>query len=86
VRRSLPGINYALAEAVRDVAALYGQLPDTVRPDVSGERWQALEADLDRLCGTGDRDGALLAIEEWRDTTKALLSTTLLHAPLEDRG
>lgn len=74
MRRSLPGINYELAASVRRVNSLYARVPEPRRPDVTGERWQALEAEIDTRCGAGDRDGALRAIKDWELHAKRVIS------------
>ncbi len=80
MRRSLPGVNYELAASVRRVNSLYARVPESRRPDVTGERWQALEAEVDARCGAGDRDGALRAISEWEQHAERVL------APLVEAG
>jgi len=73
MRRSLPGLNAELADAVRRVGALYERIPESRRPDVTGERWDALEAEIDAACGTNDRDRALTAITRWEDHARNVL-------------
>lgn len=80
---ALPGINAELAAAVRRVNTLYAQLPRSCRPDVCGERWRSLEAEIDRASVAGDRAGAMLAIERWEQHASGVLSRLLLNAPLE---
>ncbi|MBA2240029.1 MAG: hypothetical protein H0W09_02105 [Solirubrobacterales bacterium] len=88
MRRSLPGINAELAAAVRRVNVLDASIPESRRPDICGERWHRLEAEIDNACGAGDRDAALLAIRQWEQHAARALSRALLHAPLgvADRG
>lgn len=83
MRRRLPGVDAELAAAVRRVNADYWRIPEAHRPDVTGERWDALEATLDARCAAGDRQGALDAIAAWEGHARGILSTALLHAPLE---
>lgn len=72
MRRSLPGVNYELAAAVRRVNAARSRLPEPL-PDVTGERWHELEREVDRLCGAGDREGALRAISHWEQQASSLI-------------
>lgn len=74
MRRTLSGVEVALSEAMARVAAIYAEIPEASRPDVTGERWAALEADVDRAGGSGDRDAALLAIERWEQHARRVLS------------
>lgn len=83
MRRTNPRISVALSEAFAKVARLYAQIPEPYRPDVNGERWLELEREIDVRCGAGDIDGALLAIERWREHGERVLSQILLNAPLE---
>jgi hypothetical protein len=61
----LPGINGELAAAVRRVNAVYSRIPEDDRPDVTGQAWSQLEANLDRSCAAGDYYEARGAIEAW---------------------
>lgn len=81
MRRTLPGLNYALALAVRRVNVLHEQVPEPLRPDVTGERWQALEREIDTRCGAGDREGALLAITRWETHARRVLEAALDKEP-----
>ncbi len=83
MRRTLPDVNFELAAAVRRVNALYRKVPDEHRPDATGERWDALEAELDARCGAGDRAGALRAIADWEQHVTGVLTRALLYAPIE---
>lgn len=65
MRRSLPGLNFELAAAVNRIGELYHAIPEELRPDVMGERWDELEAEVDQACGSGNRDRALAAIGRW---------------------
>jgi hypothetical protein len=73
VRRALPGVKVALAVAVHRVALRYVEIPEARRPDVNGERWRALEAEIDARCGAGDREGALQAIARWEEHATQVL-------------
>jgi hypothetical protein len=75
MRRTMPGVNYALSAAVDRLRELYSGIPESRRPDINGGRFQALEADIDARCGAGDRDGALRAIEAWEEHARAVLSS-----------
>jgi len=86
MRRVLPGINLSLAEAVLDVSEASAALPAQLRPDLTGERWQDLEAEIDRACATGDRDGALHAIETWKERTLGVLWALHQGAEVGARG
>lgn len=59
-------IRTELAAAVRKVAAAYRQTPEAIRPEVDTARWRELEAEIDSLIAKGDRESALLAIEQWQ--------------------
>lgn len=72
VSATLPGIRAELAAAVRAVNAAYNRLPESRRPDVTG--WNALDRAVDEACAAGDRDRALQAIDEWRDSYLAACS------------
>lgn len=72
MRRTLSGIDIALGEAVNRIRPIWESCPDP-RPDIAGEAWHALEAELDRACGSGERDLALLAIRRWEDRTLDVL-------------
>lgn len=85
MRRRLPGIERDLSAAFARVAKLYAAVPEHLRPDVNGERWQQLEAEIDRACGAGDRDAALLAIERWERHASDVLTRLFVSAPLEGR-
>mgnify|MGYP000380223969 CR=1 FL=1 len=74
MRRSLPGLNADLALAVRRVNSAASSLPEQLRPDFDGASWDALERELDRACGTGDREGALQAIARWEQRASIVLS------------
>lgn len=73
MNRTLPGVNYELASAVRRVNALYETVPEDLAPDVTGERWKYLEREIDEACGRGDREAALLAIRRWEEHASNLL-------------
>jgi hypothetical protein len=77
VRRSQPGINVEVAQAVHRVATLYAQIPGGQRPDVTGERWDELEAEIARRSAAGDREGALRAIAEWEAHARRVLGGSL---------
>ena len=62
MRRTLTGINFELAAAVRPVNAALDRIPEDRRPGLSGESWHSLERELDRACGVGDREAAMRAI------------------------
>lgn len=72
MRRRLPGIDAELSAAVARVAAVCHRCPEP-RPDVCGERFHALDAEVDRACGGQDRGAALRAIEVWERGTLSLL-------------
>jgi hypothetical protein len=57
------------------VNALYEQIPEADRPDITGERWSDLEMELDMRCAAGDGLGALHAIEIWEVHTRGVLQT-----------
>ncbi len=59
-------INFHLAAAIRRVNSAYYRLPEDRRPDVTGERWTALEREIDEAAEFGDRDRALKAIADWQ--------------------
>lgn len=82
MRRRLPGVEPALSAAVDRVRRMSEQLPDHLQPDLAGERWHRLEGQIDRACGNGDRDAALLAIERWERHASEILTRLLVHAPL----
>lgn len=71
--RTLPGVGYALAGAIRKINALYLRIPESRRPDVNADRWPVLEAEIDRVCAAGDADAALLAIAEYEDFATRML-------------
>lgn len=79
MRRSLPGMNYELAAAVRRVNTLLAGLPSDLQPDVTSERWHELENELDRACGAGDHDAARQAISRWEHHSSQLLSRFALR-------
>ena len=59
MRRTLKGVNAELAAAVRRCNVIHRQIPPGQRPDLSGESWRELEAELDRAWGAGQvRGGA----------------------------
>lgn len=66
VSRGLPGVNAALANAVRVVNARFARLPKDTQDRIDIGGWDALEADIDAAILAGDRDHALAAIEAWR--------------------
>jgi hypothetical protein len=72
VRRTLPGIDVALGEAVNRVRGLYDRCPEP-RPDLAGEAWHDLDAALDVACGAGDRRRALALIRAWEARTSTVL-------------
>ncbi len=80
---SLPGVNRALADAVRRVNALYEEIPPRYRPDINGMVWQALEAEIAEAVTRGGRSVALQAIEVYREHAEHVLACTLANAPLE---
>jgi hypothetical protein len=65
VSKSLPGVNAALANAIRQVNAAFNRLPESRRPDPA--EWGNLDAELDAACLSGDRDRAMAAIRAWRE-------------------
>lgn len=83
MRRSLPGVNAELAAAVRRVNAIYSVIPASRQPDLDGSSWRRLEAEVDRACGAGDREAALLAIKRWEEHAQRVLAPLALNAPLE---
>lgn len=72
MRRRLAGVDAELASAVDRVVAVYARCPEP-RPDICGERFHLLEAEVDRLCGAGDRDAALKSIATWERETTVIL-------------
>lgn len=76
MRRRLAGVDAELAAAVDRVAAAYHRLPEP-RPDIAGERFHRLEAEVDRLCGAGDREAALRSITTWERETLNIVSRCL---------
>ncbi len=64
MRRTLTGINFELAAAVRRVNVIRDRIPAVEQPDLAGESWRRLEAELDRASGVGDREAALRAIRK----------------------
>ncbi len=62
---TLPGVNTALAGAVRRVNAAFFALPPDQCPDPA--EFDPLEAEVDEACRAGDADRALAAIAEWED-------------------
>lgn len=62
---SLPGVNAALANAIRQVNAAFYRLPESRRPDSVESR--GLDAELDAACVSGNRERAMAAIRAWRD-------------------
>ncbi len=73
MRRTLPGINLELSTSVARVARLYEQVPEERRPDVTGERWSQLEAEVDAACGSGDGHRASAAIAAWEQHARRVL-------------
>lgn len=57
MRRTLTGINFELAAAVRRVNAALDRIPEDRRPGLSGESWHSLEREPDRACGVGRSRG-----------------------------
>lgn len=74
MRRRLKGIEVHLSSAMAEVAAFYAEIPETHRPDVTGERWQELERTIDIACGSGNRDEAIRAIDTWRGHARRVLN------------
>ena len=74
MRRTMTGVNLELAAAVRRVNALLDRIAEDRHPDVFGESWRALEAELDCACGAGDREGTLAAIRHWERKTGRVLA------------
>lgn len=72
MRRTLPGIDIALGEAVNRLRDLYERCPDP-RPDLAGEAWHDLDAALDVACASGDRNRALVAIRAWEERSATVL-------------
>lgn len=72
MRRWLPGIDAELSAAVKRVAYVYSRCPNP-RPDVCGDPFLALDAEVDRACAGTDRRAAVEAIEVWERETVALL-------------
>lgn len=83
MRRTLPGINAEIAAAVARVTAAYDRVPVDRRPDVSGERWHRLEAEVDRACGAGDLDQARTAIRVWELHANRVLAPLAEGKPVE---
>ncbi len=81
MRRRLPGIDVALGLAADRVRLLAEEVPEPHRPDVAGERWRILDAQVDRACGNGDASSALLAIEQWEQHVSCVLSRLLPSLP-----
>ncbi len=81
MRRRLPGVDAELSAAVDRVRGVYRHLAEP-RPDIAGEHFHRLEAELDVLCGAGDRKGAMKAIKRWEKRTISMLRRHQLHAPL----
>lgn len=71
--RSLPGVHTELSAAVRRVSEHYERVPEFRRPDINGERWVALEAELDLACSEGDRDRAHAAVRRWESHAARVL-------------
>ena len=71
--RTLPGLNAELAAAIRRVGAAYNRCPPAVRPEVNSDHWRQLEAEIDAAAARGDRDTALVAIEQWEHVAMAEL-------------
>jgi hypothetical protein len=63
VSHPMPGINVALANAVRQVNAAYNRLPESRRPDV---HWEGVDTEVDAAIASGDRGRALAAIRAWK--------------------
>lgn len=63
--RALPGVNAALANAVRVVNARFNRLPRSVQDSIDIE-YDGLDREIDAAILGGDRDRALSAIEAWR--------------------
>lgn len=55
MRRTMTGINLELAAAVRRINTIHDRIPADDQPDLAGESWRTLEAELDRAAGVGDR-------------------------------
>jgi hypothetical protein len=68
--RVLPGINAALANAIRRVNAAFNRLS----PDAQNQVHIACDRPLDDALLSGDRTKALSAIEAWRDRQLADIS------------
>lgn len=61
----LPGVNGALADAIRVVNARFYAIPEAERPPPAP--WSGLECEVDAACAAGDRERALAAVRAWRD-------------------
>lgn len=81
MRRTNPTVACALSQAVDTARALYNQIPEARRPDITGESFQALEREIDARCGAGDEEGALLAIERWQDHALRVLGNAQAAMP-----
>lgn len=60
-----PGVNAALANAVRQVNAAFNRLGRSTQDKVE-IRYDGLDAELDAAILSGDRDRAIAAIRSWR--------------------
>jgi hypothetical protein len=81
MRRTMPGVDLALAAACDRVRLLHERCPDP-RPDVAGEAWRDLDAALDQACAAGDRGRALAAIARWERATTTVLARAIGSAGL----
>jgi hypothetical protein len=79
MRRTLPGLNADLALAVRRVGAAAETLPEHLRPDFDGSSFDAMEREVDRACGAGDREAAMQAISRWEQRTATVISRIKLE-------
>lgn len=65
VPRVLPGVNAALANAVRVVNARFNRLPRSVQDSIVIE-YDGLDREIDAAILSGDRERALAAIGAWQ--------------------
>lgn len=69
----MPGLNADLALAVRRMNAIYARIPTDQAPDINGESWCRLEAEIDRASSVGDYEAAIVAIGRWEEHARRVL-------------
>lgn len=66
VSKPMPGVNAALANAIRQVNAVFGRL-SKLEQEAMDIRYDGLDRAIDSAILAGDRDRALAAIRAWRE-------------------